>query len=144
MEKQSLRVNTGIKIEVNDNGDHIVAYMGDQNFVRMFYDMVEKMDHAARNMSSEKTEKLSTLEKLQLSSEMSKEMMLEIDKTFGEGACEKIFGAGVVPTGYALGDLFDQLIPVFQEYADERQKKIGEKYSRNRKGNRDQRRNRGR
>ena len=144
MEMQSLRVNTGIKIEVNDNGDHIVAYMGDQNFVRTFYDMVEKMDHVARNMSSEKTEKLSALEKLQLSSEMSKEMMMEIDKTFGEGACEKIFGVGIVPTGYALGDLFDQLIPVFQEYADERQKKIGEKYNRNRKGNRDQRRNRGR
>ena len=144
MEMQSLRVNSGIKIEVNDNGDYIVAYVGDQNFVRKFYDMVEKMDHAAHNMSSEKTEKLNTLEKLQLSEEAAKEMMAEIDKVFGDAACEKIFGAGVVPTGYALGELFEQLIPVFQGYVDERQKKIAEKYGRNRKGNREYRRNRGR
>ena len=144
MEKQSLRVNSGIKIDVNDNGDYIVAYVGDQNFVRKFYDMVEKMNRVAESMNSEKVGRMNTMEQLQVSMENAKEMMVEIDKVFGEKACEKIFGAGVIPSGYALSDLFEQLIPVFQGYADERQKKIAEKYGRNRKGNREQRRNRGR
>ena len=144
MEQQSIRVNQGIKINVNDEGDCIVAYVADQNFVNKFYDVVDRMNAVADYMSSEEVSKLDTREQLKVSIDKSKEVMTEIDAIFGEGACEKIFGVGVVPNGYALGELFEQLIPVFQSYADERQKKIGEKYNRNRKGNRDQRRNRGR
>lgn len=143
MEKQSLRVNSGIKIEVNDAGEYIVAYVADQNFVKKFYDMIEKMDKIAEHMGSDGVDALDMERKLQLSMEKSKEMMEDIDLVFGERASEKIFGAGVIPSGYAIGELFEQLIPVFQKYADERQKKIAEKYDRNRKGNRQQRRHRG-
>ena len=144
MEKQSLRVNSGIKIEVNDAGEYIVAYVSDQNFVKKFYDMVEKMNQAADYMGSGEVEQMDIEKKLQVSMEKSREIMREIDTVFGEKASEKIFGVGVVPSGYAIGELIEQLIPVFQGYADERQKKIAEKYDRNRKGNRQYRRNRGR
>lgn len=144
MEKQSLRINSGIKIEVNDAGEYIVAYVSDQNFVKKFYDMVEKMNQVAEHMGSNEVEQLDLEKQLQLSMDKAKEIMEEIDRVFGEKASEKIFGVGVIPSGYALGELFEQLIPVFQGYADERQKKIAEKYDRNRKGNRQQRRYRGR
>lgn len=144
MEKQSLRVNSGIKIEVNDAGEYIVAYVSDQNFVKKFYDLVEKMNQAADYMGSGEVEQMDIEKKLQVSMEKSREIMREIDTVFGEKASEKIFGVGVVPSGYAIGELIEQLIPVFQGYADERQKKIAEKYDRNRKGNRQYRRNRGR
>lgn len=144
MEKQSLRVNSGIQIEVNDAGEYIVAYVSDQNFVKKFYDLVEKMNQAADYMGSGEVEQMDIEKKLQVSMEKSREIMCEIDTVFGEKASEKIFGVGVVPSGYAIGELIEQLIPVFQGYADERQKKIAEKYDRNRKGNRQYRRNRGR
>ena len=144
MEKQSLRVNSGIKIEVNDAGEYIVAYVSDQNFVKKFYDMVEKMNQTAEYMGSNEVEQLDLEKQLQLSMDKAKEMMEEIDHVFGEKASEKIFGVGVIPSGYAIGELFEQLMPIFQGYADERQKKIAEKYDRNRKGNRQQRRYRGR
>lgn len=140
MEKKSLRINSGITIEVNDDGDCIVAYVTDQNFVKKFYDMVEKMNQTAEYMGSDEVDSMEVREKLKVSMEKSREMIQEIDLVFGERASEKIFGAGVVPSGYALGELFEQLIPVFQGYADERQKKIAEKYDRNRKGNREARR----
>ena len=144
MEKQSLRVNSGIKIEVNDAGEYIVAYVSDQNFVKKFYDLVEKMNQTADYMGSGEVEQMDIEKKLQLSMDKAKEIVVEIDHVFGEKASEKIFGVGVIPSGYALGEMFEQLIPVFQGYADERQKKIAEKYDRNRKGNRQQRRYRGR
>lgn len=139
---ESLRVNTGIKIEVNDNGDFITAYVSDQNFIGQFYEMVEKLNEEAEYMSAENVNRLNTAEQIRMSAEASKRMMHEIDNTFGEDTCKKVFGPGVVPTGYAIAELFEQLIPVFEKYADERQKKIGKKYDRNRKGNRQQRRGR--
>ena len=60
--------------------------------------------------------------------------MSEIDKLFGVDACKKVF-CGAIPSAYAIADFFEQLIPIFDEYADIRQKKISEKYNRNRKGN---------
>ena len=114
MERQSFRVNTGIQIEVNDAGEYIVAYVTDQNFVEKFYKLVEKTDEIAAYMSSAEIDKLDTREKLRVSIEKSKEVMQGIDTVFGERASEKIFGVGVVPTGYALCELFEQLIPVFE------------------------------
>lgn len=137
---ESLRINTGTEIEVNDKGECIVAYMSDQNFVAHFYDMVDKMTIIAKKMDDERIEKLSVAEKLKKSIESSRDMMNEIDHVFGEDACRKIFGADVIPTGYAIADFFDQLLPIFEKNADERQKKINDKYNRNRKGNRQQRR----
>ena len=59
--------------------------------------------------------------------------MTDIDNLFGVGSCEKVFG-DIIPSAYALADFFDQLIPIFEEFASEKQKSIAAKYNRTRKG----------
>ena len=59
--------------------------------------------------------------------------MSDIDNMFGENACKKVFG-DIIPNPYLIADFLDQLTPIAEQYMDARQKKISERYSRNRKG----------
>ena len=59
--------------------------------------------------------------------------MTQLDNLFGEGCCKKVFG-DIVPTPYIMADFFDQMTPILNKYANDRQAKIAEKYNRNRTG----------
>ena len=86
-------------------------------------------------MNSEKMKEKDAREQLEVINEKTKEIMAEIDGLFGPYSCKKVFG-DIIPSGYALADFFDQLIPIFEDFADERQKSIAAKYNRSRKGQR--------
>lgn len=133
MGNRKISVNTGIKIEVNDSGDCIVARVDDQGFLDRFYAVAESLEQMSKELESEEMRKKNTKERLSVQTEKTKIIMSEIDGVFGADTCKKVFG-DIVPTGYALADFFDQLIPIFKEYADERQKLIASKYSRSRRG----------
>ena len=139
MEIAKIRVETGIKINVNDEGDCIVANVNDNIFMDNLYNLVEKMETFAKELKEADVKK-DDLESgkayVELVKEKTRIITTEIDKIFGENACEKVFGKGVSPSGYAIADFFDKLMPVFEKYANERQKKIANKYSKARKGNR--------
>ena len=135
MENKKLRVNTGVKIEVNDNGDVIVARLDDNQFIGKFYDIVDTMEKVSNYMNSEEMKAKDGKAQLEAVTEKTKEIMTEIDSLFGVDSCKKVFG-DIIPSGYALADFFDQLIPIFEEFADERQKSITAKYNRSRKGQR--------
>lgn len=135
MENKKIRVNTGVKIEVNDNGDVIIARLDDNQFISKFYDIVDTMEKVSQYMNSEEMKAKKGRDQLEAVSTKTKEVMAEIDQLFGIDSCEKVFGP-IIPSGYALADFFDQLIPIFEEFADERQKAISAKYSRSRKGQR--------
>lgn len=135
MENKKIRVNTGVKIEVNDNGDVIVARLDDNQFISKFYDIVDTMEKVSNYMNSEEMKAKDGREQLEAVNEKTKDIMADIDNLFGPCSCKKVFG-DIIPSGYALADFFDQLIPIFEEFADERQKTISAKYNRSRKGQR--------
>ena len=136
MENKKIRVSTGVTIEVNDNGDTIVARIDDALFVNGFYDLLELMEKKQNEiecMDNGQTQ-YDDRQRLEFIKEKTTEVMEEIDRLFGTDACKKVF-CGAIPSAYAIADFFDQLVPIFNEYANARQKKIAEKYNRNRKGN---------
>ena len=131
MENKKIRVSTGVTIEVNDNGETIVARIDDANFVSGFYDLLDFMERTQNEIES--AEHGTDREKLNFVTEKTKDIMSQIDLLFGADTCRKVFG-GTIPSAYAIADFFDQLLPIFEDYANERQRKISEKYNRSRKG----------
>lgn len=127
-----IRVNSGIVVEVNDNGDTITVNAEDQYFIEKFLGLNEKLDSIAKTDTKELEEK-SEREQIGFMIETTKEIMTEIDGLFGENACKKVFG-DIVPSPYLIADFFEQLAPIATQYMDERQKIIAQKYSRSRKG----------
>ena len=137
MENVKIRVESGIKINVNDAGDCIVANVNDNTFVENFYKLVETVDNLSKEMEPVEVEPEDVeagKQYLDIIKEKTELITREIDVLFGQNACTKIFGEGVSPTGYAIADFFNQLIPIFEKYADEREKKISNRYTRRRKG----------
>lgn len=133
MENKKLRVSTGVKIEVNDDGDVIVARLNDNQFIEKFYDIVDTMEKVSAYIESEEVKAKESREQLAIVTEKTKDIMADIDNLFGVGSCEKVFG-DIIPSSYALADFFDQLVPIFEEFANEKQKSIADKYNRSRKG----------
>lgn len=134
METAKIRVESGIKISVNDDGDYIVANVNDNAFVEKFYKLVEKTEELSKQLENVKTDEIEETRKyIEVVKESTQKIMDEIDVLFGPDACSKIFGKNVSPSGYAIADFFEQLIPIFQSYAVKRKQKISEKYSKDRR-----------
>lgn len=136
----AIRIKSGIVIEVNDNGDTITINAEDQNFIDRFMNLQEMLDKSAKEMKNPALKDKGEHENIHLLIEKTKEIMSGIDELFGEGACRKIFG-NIIPSPYLIGDFFEQITPIVRKYVDDRQKKIAEKYSNNRKGSRNKSRN---
>lgn len=128
-----IRVNRGIVVNVNDNGDTITIPVEDQQFIDRFYRLIDKLDKISAEMNSDAVKALETRSQVQKLMELTKDLMEDIDEMFGEGCCRKVFG-DMIPSPYLLADFFEQLTPVAEQYMDERQKFIAKKYNRNRKG----------
>lgn len=131
MENNKININTGVTIEVNDNGDTIVARIDDTLFIDQFHMFLDKVEEVSREIELLNTE--NDREALKIITEKTKILMSVIDDMFGEDACKKIFG-NIVPSGFAIAEFVEQLVPIFDNYTNTRQKKISDKYSRNRKG----------
>lgn len=127
-----IRVGNGIKIEVNDDGDYIVAHVEDHNFIDRFYGLIEKLKGIHASLKAEESKGLSEKEQLDLVKDKMLEIMRAIDELFGQDTCKKVFGSGIVPNGYLIAEFFEQLEPIFREYAVKRQDTISQKYNRNR------------
>lgn len=135
MANRSLRVETGVTIEVNDAGECIVARLDDNSFTDKFYDILDTMEKTSDLLDEANLNGKDEREQLAIVTERIKMVMQDIDNLFGVGACKKVFG-DIIPSGYAIADFFDQLLPIFEEYANEKQQKILSKYSNKRKGSR--------
>lgn len=125
-----IRVSGGIRIEVNDNGDCIVAHVEDHNFIDNFYGLIEKFEGIHKELIVVEAKNISKEEQLQLVKAKMQEITGAIDGLFGEDTCSKVFGEGVIPSGYLIAEFFEQLTPIFREYTSNRQRTISEKYSR--------------
>lgn len=128
-----IRVNSGIVVEVNDKGETIVINAEDQNFIEKFYGLLEKLEEMKKRAGASELKEKSEREQHQYAISETKNLMADIDNVFGENACKKIFG-DIVPSPYLIMTFFEQIVPITRQYANERQKKIAEKYNRSRKG----------
>lgn len=135
MANRSLRVETGVTIEVNDAGEYIVARLDDNSFTDKFYDILDTMEKTSALLDEAEANGKDEREQLDIVTDRIKKVMQDIDNLFGADACKKVFG-DIVPSGYAIADFFDQLLPIFEDYANEKQQKILSKYSNKRKGSR--------
>ena len=59
-------------------------------------------------------------EHIQLLVTVMQDITAEIDNIFGEDCCEKVFDT-TAPSPYAVADFFDQMLPIFDRYTNERQ-----------------------
>lgn len=138
-----IRVNTGVKrIEVNDNGDYITLNFADQSFPERFFSMIDRVTELAADADPKEKEirdsypagsvdlaRAISSFNLEFHSAVSK----EIDGFFGADTCKKVFG-DIVPGIDLIDEFFQQLMPYFQEFGQERAQKMS-KYSAARTGN---------
>ena len=142
----SLRVDSGIKnIEVNDNGDYISIPISDTSFYQRYADMIKnfekkqaEIDLLEKELSEKYKDKPADdvdmiVDTIGLYSNLCKDVCAEIDNLFGEGCCQKVFVGIETPSVELIGDFFEQITPLLQKYAQERNQKINLMYNRDRK-----------
>lgn len=131
----SIRVNRGIEIEVNDSGETISIPMDDMMFVENFNNLIDTFDKIEKEIE-EKTGLLSPKEELKFIIGKTREIMDEINNLFrDEKCCIKVFG-DIVPAPWLLADFFEKLLPFVKQHSDARQKAILSKYNNKRRGTR--------
>lgn len=142
-----LRVDSGIKnIEVNDNGDYISIPISDaafyerfgalmKNFEQKQVDIEQKVSALSEKHKDKPSDDVDAIvDSIQLYSELCRYTCAELDKLFGEGCCQKVFAGIQNPSVELIGDFFEKIVPLLNQYAKERNQKIDLMYNRNRKG----------
>lgn len=143
----SLRVSNGIKrIEVNDDGEYIEIPISDTAFYERFgaimknFEQKEKeygkrADELAEKHKDKPSDDVDAIiDSIQLYADLCRDTCAELDKLFGDGCCRKVFVGVQNPSVELIGDFFEQITPLLNQYAQERNQKINLMYSRNRKG----------
>lgn len=128
----SIRIKSSLRISVNDAGDVILIPVEDTQFIDDFFGLLDAFSQASENIRKRTSGKETAAQVKPVVEEM-RGMMTRLDNLFGEGCCQKVFG-NIVPTPYIMADFFDQMVPILNKYANDRQSKIAEKYNRNRRG----------
>lgn len=128
----SIRIKSSLRINVNDAGDVILMPVEDTQFIEAFFNLLDSFSQASENIKA-KTAGREISEQVKPVAEEMRGMMTQLDNLFGEGCCKKVFG-DIVPTPYIMANFFDQIAPILNKYANDRQLKISEKYNRNRTG----------
>lgn len=143
----SLRVSSGIKkIEVNDNGDYIIIPVNDATFFDRYAEVIKSFEQKEIEYSK-RTDELkekhkdksnndtdSVIDIATLYVDLCRDVCVELDKLFGEGSCKKIFPDVEYPNEILIGEFFEQITPLLNQYGKERSEKINLMYNRGRKG----------
>lgn len=145
----SLRIDNGLKrIEVNDAGEYIEFSVVDSEFYRAFFELLQWFDEQENRKEIKEMEEQgdkvisgdgskinydAANSVLDIREKISKEACGNIDNIFGAESSRKIFGS-IVPDMYMIADFFEQIAPLIEKYAKERNQSINKKYSKSRKG----------
>lgn len=146
-----LRLDSGLKkIEVNDNGEYITVNLSDgaffdkfNSFLNWFYkkqdDVEKKCDELKAKYPEQEDESMDRQihmfgDSAKLYRELCDEVCVELDKLFGERCFQKVFPEVESPGFELIIDFIDNITPLLQKYAAERNQKINARYNRNRKG----------
>lgn len=124
---ESLRVNRGIKIEVNDEGECIFIDTENALLGTRLNALAKRLDDIGNSMEGK--EGLSDEEMFNIIVEKEKEVMAEIDVTFGEDTCRKVFGKDVVPNIDSIMEFLELLKPIIEKHVKNRAETIKKKYA---------------
>lgn len=125
---EQIRISKGIEIGVNDEGESIRIDAEDVNFLNRYQNLIIKTNEISDKYKPKFDNETNEFEAINTTADMMSEVMAEMDILFGERACEKIFGRGVIPTPYAMIELFDKLEPIVEKYSKGRSENIMKKY----------------
>lgn len=151
MEKEKLLVQNGMReIEVNDKGECICIPMNDNSFFARFSAFLEWMDERQKTLVDKERRQMKEAETngndldgireaFRIQREICDEICGRLDDLFGEGCCRKVFVGIESPDIFLILDFVEQITPILQKLAKERNEKINLKYSRYRKGARGRR-----
>lgn len=121
---------TGVKrIEVNDDGECIILPVGDDSFVKKFYELVEDTKKKADGMQPDNENIMGFMDDV---IEFDKELKERVDGLFGADTCRKVFG-DILPSVDMFIEFFSLILPFFEDYKKDRMTKLN-KYSAGRKG----------
>lgn len=131
-----IKANTGLAtIEVNEKGDKISFFLSDNEFIKKFFDFVEWFQKSCEEISQ--TNKSYTeddfLAIFNKQKELSDTAIEMLEKIFGEGTCEKIFGQ-MSPVYICVVDVVAQLSEEVSKLVEAHNNDFVGKYSRDRKG----------
>ena len=109
-----IRINTGtVKIEVNDDGEFIVLPLGDDTFIRRFYDLLEKAEAKAGDID----ENQDVVSQLDAIIAFDKEMVAAIDDLIGRDTCRKVFG-DILPGAELFLVFLAELAPYIEKHRE--------------------------
>lgn len=127
---EQIRISRGIEVCVNDKEETIIINSDDTLWIDNFVKWLKKTEATSQEMAKQGDNSIDgTIKYMQ-------ELLEGMNELFGERASDKVFGEGVVPTPISLAEFIDLIIPIISKHAESKQKKIIEKYSKNRKGGR--------
>lgn len=135
MEKINLSSKNIVKVEVNDDGEHIAINLGDVDFPRRFEKLYrglqEKMAEIQKDVA--RIDAMDAREQTEFMYNTHKEIMSGIDNLFGQDTCRKVFG-DIVPDMALICEFFEQITPILKKYGKIRNSAIAGKYNPGRKG----------
>lgn len=132
-----IRVDNGIKrIEVNDQGDtiEVSATMSFYSRLKNLYVWLKEAAAKAQEIAEEMPEDASveaSIEHIDKVAEIFQEFTVKNDELFGAGASKKIYGDGI-PDIDMIDSFFEQLLPIVEKLAQDRNKQHAQKYGRSR------------
>lgn len=129
--ENSIRIKTGIDIEVNDKGETINIDIKNVNFVNRFNELGNKLGKISESIDT--SAELSENEQLAIITEKMTDVCNAIDEMFNDRACAKVFGEDVIPTPDAVIELMEALKP-FIRTEEEKRKAFIEAKSKRRTG----------
>ena len=124
-----IRLNGVKRIEVNDEGEYILLPVGDDQFLRNFYALVDEAQKKAAEIQTDSNDILGSMDVIVA---FDKYMMERVDGLFGAETCHKVFG-NILPGVEMYLEFFTLLTPYLEEYKKDRAEAIS-KYSAGRRG----------
>lgn len=128
-----IRIGGHIKrIEVNDEGEFITLPLSDDGFVLNFYKLMDNMKQSGAELASREDIAGDGVKGVEEIIALEQDTKEKVDALFGDGTCQKVFG-NVLPSMDLFVEFFGSLVPFFEEYKNDRMKKMG-KYDAHRTG----------
>lgn len=117
------------KIEVNDEGEYIILPVGDDSFIKRFYEIMDELQAKAAGIEMNDEDILGSINAVV---DIDEKLRIKVDELIGEGTCRKVFG-DMLPGLDMFIEFFAAILPFLEEHQKARIEKMN-KYSAGRVG----------
>lgn len=107
----SIRLGGVKKIEVNDNGEYITLPVGDDRFLKAFYQLLDKASNSAQEVKMDENDITGSMDAV---IDFDQNMKEQVDELFGAETCRKVFG-DILPGAGMFIEFFFAVLPFLEE-----------------------------